>query len=82
MKKIIVLALVILLAGCGEPGGYTTTDQCLRVELFQQCLAKIPPGPAETVYNDWDEVVESCETSAYYQSQRTAKFVKIECRAR
>jgi len=33
-----------------------------------------------TKYNDWDEVVDSCENAAYYQSKREREVVKPECR--
>lgn len=73
-----VLALLIL-AGCEQAN--SGADQCLRTELFERCLARIPVGPTTVHHNDWAEVVDECETSAYYQSLRHKKHIKPECRA-
>ncbi|WEM34480.1 hypothetical protein [Xanthomonas phage X1] len=89
MKKfLIALMLVLSLGGCvsreeyiAEQESKTTNDQCLRNQIFQQCLATIPPGPQKTVYNDWNEVVSECSSVAYYQSLRVRSQVKPECRA-
>ena len=74
------IAISLLLAGCNqftEP----TVDQCLRREIFTSCMASLPAGPAATKYNDWDEVVSSCENVAYYQALRKKELIKLECRA-
>lgn len=56
-------------------------DQCLRAELFKQCMSILPKGPEHVVNsNDWDEVVNSCESVAYYQSVRAYSAIKQECR--
>jgi hypothetical protein len=75
-----VLLLVLIISGCDIPE-QPIVDQCLRVELFQNCLKIIPAGPTTVVSNDWAEVVDECETTAYYQSKRLREFIKPECRS-
>lgn len=62
------------------PVAKVLTDQCLRKELFNQCLASVPEGPTSTtVSNDWSEVVEECGGQAYSMAQRKQTFIKPEC---
>lgn len=81
--KLVLLAILIVLAGCdvktAEPE--TVLDQCLRAEIFKQCLAQVPKGPVSTVENPWHKVVEECESAAYHQSWRKTAAVKLECRS-
>ena len=80
MKKLLlIIPVLFLLTGCAEEGQQTKTDQCLRAKLFQQCLDKIPEGPIATKYNDWDEVVKTCDSAALYQSKRKKTHIKDEC---
>ena len=81
MKRTIMIAALVL-SGCGDgqPMELTVVDQCMRVELFKSCMASLPAGPQSTHYNDWDDVVDSCESAAYYQSQRKKSQVKESCR--
>lgn len=79
MRRTIIIAAAIALAGCGE-GQTTAVNQCLRIELFQACMASLPAGPVSTQYSDWDEVVDSCESAAYYQARRITATVPLECR--
>ena len=74
------IAATMLLVGCEQVNG---PDQCLRQEIFKQCVANIPKGPTHLTAsgNDWDEVVSSCESSAYGQSIRLTSQIKPECRA-
>ncbi len=51
------------------------TDPVIRAERFDACMKALPAGPVSTHYNDWSEVVDSCETAAYRQAQRLAKYV-------
>ena len=77
MKNALVFS-ILALAGCSEMRS-PVTDQCLRRELFTQCLKNIPKGPASVKYNDWDDVVSACERAAYYQSFKPKAFIKPEC---
>ena len=83
MKKMMLIALV-LLSGCGDKGVFediAEPDQCLRAELFQACLKSLPSGPQVTKYNDWDEVVSSCQSTSYYQSLRGGSLIEPRCKA-
>ena len=73
--------MVFVLAGCSDFES-PSPDQCLRAEIFKSCMGSLPEGPKSTQYNDWDEVVGSCETTAYYQSLRIQANIKPECRAK
>lgn len=73
-----VLAFLLTMAGCSADPA--EVDQCLRREIFQQCLVNAPRGPERTVTNDWDEVVARCESAAYYQSIRRTSQITKECR--
>ncbi len=79
MKGVLCIA-VVLLAGCGD-WGPPTSNQCLRSELFKECMAAIPAGPV-VIGNDnnWGEVIGKCENAAYYQSLRTRDHVPAACR--
>jgi hypothetical protein len=82
MKRTILAAAMLLVACDNKPWEPTNgPDQCLRREIFQQCLAALPKGPDRTgTSSDWDEVVGACENAAYYQSQRRFPHIKPECR--
>lgn len=80
-NALLALAHALLLAGCQVQPPSPQPDQCMRAELFAKCMAALPPGPEMPHYNDWDEVVEACEDTAYYQSQRPIEVIKPECRA-
>lgn len=79
MKKMIVVVL-FMLAGCDEVDP-AAPDQCLRREIFRECLQTVPAGPQRTVTNDWAEVIDECQSAAYYQSLRSASRIKPECKA-
>ena len=77
-----LLALAFVLSGCNqEPNN--GPDQCLRQEIFKQCIANVPKGPTHLTAagNDWDEVISACQSAAYYQSIRIKSTIKPECRA-
>lgn len=82
MRVALVLAAVLLTACNPVPVATSIPDQCVRQQLFQACMKALPAGPVATHYNDWSEVVEACESSAYYQSFRLTSTIKPECRAR
>lgn len=70
MKGILwALPFAALLSGC-EEAKYPQweVNQELRHQLFVECLGKIPSGPLSTTFNDWSEVVDSCENAARFQS--------------
>ena len=79
--KYIVLLLLVLLVSCDKPYENIITDQCMRIQLAQQCMKDIPKPPNVTHYSDWDEVVGQCDDNAYYQAKRKREFVKPECQA-
>lgn len=76
-----VIVSIFALSGCNQE--FSSPDQCLRQEIFKQCLANIPKGPTHLTAagNDWDEVVSQCDGAAYYQSMRIKSTIKPECRA-
>lgn len=81
MKKVVfVIGMAVLLAAC-VPERTQAYDQCLRQQLFQQCMSNLPKGP-ERIHNsnDWDEVVSECGEQARMLSVRKAVVVKPECR--
>lgn len=80
----IVAALIVVAAsGCdkGPASVERGPDQCLRREIFKECLQTVPAGPQQTVTNDWSEVIDECQSTAYYQSIRQESQIKPECRS-
>lgn len=73
------IVLSVFLVGCAPVTN--GVDQCMRSELFIQCLKSIPKGPDSTKYNDWDEVIKECQNASYYHSLRDFKYIKLECRS-
>ena len=66
--RALIIALALLgLSACDQ----SSVDQCMRREIFTQCMANQPKGT---------EAVEACDSSAYYQSKRRAEYIKPECR--
>ena len=83
MKRTQVFALAVValgLAGCDRPT-QQIIDRCMQNEIFERCLARVPPGPQVAHYGDWDEVVDSCNSSARDQSRRLRYQVRPECRS-
>ena len=80
MSRFALILAAAALAGCEAPEVITGPDQCLRADLFKQCMTTLPAGPQSTKYNDWDEVVAQCQNAAYYQSLRRLINIKPECR--
>ncbi len=79
-RTIASVALALALAACDGSIGVSTPDQCMRAALFASCMRALPAGPVSSQYNDWDEVVATCEIAAYRQSLRNAQHIKPECR--
>jgi len=82
MKITALFAAFLALSGCSvEMSNSTVLDQCLRRELFKECLAGLPKGPTTTgISSDWDEVVYACGHQAYYLALRKKDQIKAECR--
>lgn len=78
----IALLACLLLAGCDSKPfqPINGTDQCMRREIFKECMAALPAGPKATHYNDWSEVVSECDSAARYQAIRRMDQIKMECR--
>lgn len=83
MRYALALILALSVSACDAPDepSYATNQQ-KRQELFQACLKALPAGPQTTHYNDWDEVVDSCESAAYYQSKYCYKNCPPEEKAK
>ena len=83
MKTFALIALA--LCGCYDrpdiPAPKSDYDQCLRAELFQQCLRLAPAGPVSSHYNDWAEVISECQSAASRNSVRAIEQIKPECLA-
>lgn len=79
-KKILLASITVLaLSGCVESQPSQATlvnrelygiDQEKRIELFNQCLARVPVGPTAVKYNDWDELVETCDEISKSQAKK------------
>ncbi|MNK14269.1 hypothetical protein D3C87_323690 [compost metagenome] len=83
MKILAILGFAAILAGCDAAVmDEMQPNQCLRAEIFKQCMAILPSGPVATKYNDWNEVVSECGSQGYYQSMRKTSTIPMECRAR
>lgn len=78
-RAVLVLAIGTM-SGCDQLPPPTTTNECAREQIFQACLKALPAGPASTHYNDWDDVVDSCESHAYYTAQQIRSTVPLQCR--
>jgi hypothetical protein len=76
-----LIAIVVLLSGCGAVSPEMELDQCKRAELFERCLQMAPVGPTHAKYNDWAEVVDECASSAQYHAYRHPSQITPECRS-
>ncbi len=76
------LLTLLALTACAPPEPPPSSpDQCLRREIFQQCMAALPAGPVGAKYNDWDEVVAECDSIARSQAYRQNDVIKKECKS-
>ena len=81
MKKLILVSALLLVA-CDSKvvdKDPQISDQCLRRELFNECMKLLPAGPVATHYNDWDDVVSECRGYAWSTSVRFRSVIKKEC---
>lgn len=72
-RKFIALAALGALSACGNDTPGTANNPLLWHQqpedpevknlVFNQCLATAK-GPVKTVYNDWDEAIDSCRVAA------------------
>lgn len=67
MIRMPLLAACFLLFGCDRPADPLAVEKAeYRERLFVQCMSLVPPGPRVTHYNDWAEVIDACDSRAYY----------------
>jgi len=69
--KFMLLLAVVLLAACDGPKyAQYEVDQKERQRIFKECMAALPAGPTQVgTSNDWDEVVEACDSAAADQAK-------------
>jgi hypothetical protein len=81
MKYVLLLIIAAMLTACTPPVGSAfsswqyMSDSKIRAERFDACMKALPAGPVSTQYNDWSEVVDSCEEAARKQSLTIAHYV-------
>ena len=83
MKKMLLIMPLLLMACSKDDTQFVDArvpNQCLRREIFNECMKILPSGPVSTKYNDWDEVVSECGNQAYYMSHRIKSTIPPECR--
>lgn len=78
LMRILLAAITASLIGCDD-FKQPKPDQCLRREIFRECMSVLPKGPESTMSNDWAEVVGECSQTAYYQSLRQPEQIAPEC---
>lgn len=70
-RAVIAVVSLLLVVAC-TPRAPTPEEAAAaakyRAEQFTLCMASLPKGPDRTVYNDWDEVVDSCKDFARIQN--------------
>lgn len=73
--------LLLGVTACEVPEERSFHDQCLRRELFRECMELVAKtaGPEVTTFNDWDDVVGQCRDEASYASYRRREYIKPEC---
>jgi len=73
IKTSICLLLLVTLTGCFNQSADVEPEWCVdsdkRIERFDACLKLLPAGPDKTVYNDWAEVVSTCDNISYVQAK-------------
>lgn len=79
--RVLFVAVFVALCACADsPIDVKSADRCIEREIFKDCMALIPVGPTHVVNNDWADVIEECRTTAYYQSLRSGRNIKPECK--
>lgn len=75
MKKL----FVVLLLSCDSKPSDRVLNQCIRAELFQQCMKTLPrPQYVEDTKNHRDTIVE-CGRQAFFMAIRTRSATPLEC---
>lgn len=67
IKLLVLMCTLMVLAGCDDKG-LSNYRQAEKERVFFKCLEKIPKGPVKTHYNDWGDVVDSCNHFATYST--------------
>lgn len=67
----------LFMSGCENSAG---PDQCLRREIFKQCMELTQKVSQTVTYNDTDEIISECEKVAYYQSMKQKSYIPNWCR--
>lgn len=83
MKKSILLIGLLFLAGCDvfkpeKPSCEWETNQTLRAQLFDKCLARAADARKGKSYTtnddeDYDEVIKACDDATYGMSRFCVK---------
>lgn len=83
--RLLFLTLLVLSA-CYMPKSLQNEDaqdQCLRRELYQQCMDKAPRSTdKDTAFagtKSWIEISKECDRIASYYSVRSLAHIKPEC---
>lgn len=68
-----VLTIILFAASVNH-----TIDQCVRVELFKECVNDMPVALFST---DRAKIIEACDTVAVKQSYRAYSTIEDMCRS-
>ena len=84
MKAVWIMSLSLALAGCeSAPDLSVKADQCMRQQVFKECMSLTPTMPTVKVdqsTGDWAEVVNACSNHAYYVSKRPVETIPEGCK--
>lgn len=76
-KLMVALLFITILSACAE-SDESVPDNCLRAEIFKQCMAAIPNNLHDA---NFSLSINACDSAALYQSKRRTSLIKKECRA-
>lgn len=71
MRILICTGLLLALTACDGTGN----DQCLRREIFTECIELIPD-----LYRVDPDIIKECRDTSYYLSKRKSSEIREECR--
>lgn len=77
VAQLLVLLVLSVTQACDSTVG---TDQCLRRELFNECLQNIPVEPGSSRRADWAGVVQGCSDYSYLTAKRQYSSIPASCR--